>query len=196
MNTDRIVLNGSLKEVHQSITYLGVQLNTEETRQFLDCLIENQRYLDSNDTAIKTLGGIEGSPPNTFGFLVLDNMYHINIKAASLNLLLCLINNSIVKSIVKNILNVVLGVSDNIVTKIDQFNGELCLIREIASNNRRCTVEVLSKNKGKCWNNDISCSFREGDNCRCEQKNVKEILNSFVGKKVLRQKDGVYILNL
>lgn len=125
---------------------------------------------------------------NSFGMTFSSGKYYINVKITTIVVCAFILDISFTQGIVSTILSLT-GIPTQAFVKLNGFNGERCILREVLkSKNKVCNATLLKNFLGKCVNNDIiNCIYREEDNCTCSIEDVKGILNNFDKLNILKK---------
>ncbi len=192
MENTIIKLNGNKSQIRRNLANYGIMLNETETEQLIDTIIANKAYLQNEESANKSLH-IPNMPTDCIGFMIMDYRYHISIKKLSL-CGIAFFAGKLSHEISDKILEAC-GVSFKAINEIKELNGEKCIVKEtILYHDKVGDENILERFQGKCCNNDLNCSFRQGEQCYCSKTNIKNIFEDLTKREIFKKINSGYKL--
>lgn len=84
----------------------------------------------------------------------------------------------------------ILGINTKSISKLE--GARLCLVKEIISQKRVSSTDILSRNRGECVNNDISCKYNQSGHCSISYERINEYLCELEEMNVVKKEGGIY----
>lgn len=90
------------------------------------------------------------------------------------------------------------GFNSHAVVKLNEAEGEKCVVLEMVRTKLRIITEgVLPPRNRECFNINLNCKYRWGNQCKIEDKDIQKIFLCLCDKNVIRENgNGVYKYNL
>lgn len=178
IDVQQIELNGSYEIVCNGIEKI-VGINSKSAQKILDYLIENKDKPDKDyELECFSYRYYSNLPPGSLALMTSKYNYYINIKKTTVIIIALILDITITKGASSALINMH-GISGPCVVKLNERNGEKCIVKEtVFSKNRIGSVDVLQKFKGECCNCDMDCKYNKGDQCGCTKEDVREIYNN------------------
>lgn len=160
-------------------------LSTKEANQLFTYLAENPDLLD-DDECIKEIP--KSSNDEGLGLLLGQTGYYVNLHRATVLLAATILDYKFFGNIAAGVL-MALGTDLRCVAKLKAH--ELCVVKEVCMRRKQGgNTDVLDMYGGECFNCDMPCEYRKGDNCVL--KDIEEILASLEKRSVLKKDSNGY----
>lgn len=183
---DNIKLEGNLEKIVIDLRKTeGIE--EEDGREIIGFLEKNLQILSDDETFVKVKMRYSG-----VGYALPGYEYYINIRRATLILLIFLLDYNGAGGILSKISGLV-GMKEKAIFKIKEENGERCILKELVLQKRKQgDKNLLRKFKGECCNNDLKCWYRRDEKCCCKKEDVEKILISFEEREIVKKKGTKY----
>lgn len=189
MEEERVYISGKKEDVYSELEEkLG--LCPEDAVKFLNFLEAEKEILGEDEEFHKTeeVDGIHGM----LGFMTMDYNYYINLTAATVFAISCLIDATIKAPLTATFL-AVRGIKP-LRQPIDEQPGMKCILCELLhSKGRQGDAKILERFHGECCNNNMTCFYRNDSICGCTEDRVKLLLEKMVSLGILKSENGIYI---
>ena len=86
-----------------------------------------------------------------------------------------------------------LGITNTSFVKINEYNGEKCILKEtIMQKDKVGNKNLLNKFHGECCNNQYKCKYKINDKCKCKKKDIITIFDNLCEKGVFKKYSSGY----
>ncbi len=172
---DNIACGGTCEIVAEGIAS-ALKISLEDAEKVF-CFLENT-YQD-NSTEFGCLCCQTGQEL-VFG----GEQYYINIPKSIVAIIALLLDINLTKGVVSGVC-AMLGISTQVFYRINQHNGESCLLRESMRGKGGIAV-LLQPSAKECINNDLICKYRsEEGSCGIQKAEIERILTYFRDIKIV-----------
>lgn len=133
------------------------------------------------------------SNPDIMELLIPETNYNIKISALTVVILATILDVKLTKGVMLAGLSA-MGFNNQALSRIDERNGEKCLLLEMLRTKSRTITEfVLPPINNECFNNDLCCKYRIENQCKIKKEDVHKILLSLCQKNVIKEcENGKY----
>ena len=188
---EKFNLIGDLNNIKNQLSLQGLNLTTRETEELIDILKEYSKQLEP-DELFEDRVRMPRQNGRYLSFMILEHEYHICISRLCLYFLVKL-TNRITFELSEKIFD---WTAPDIINRIDEINGEKCVIEEALQHDRLGTDKVFDKNNGQCCNFNLKCHFRQDEKCTCTKSDLTKIYESLTKRGVMKRTDNGYKIRL
>lgn len=191
----KFVEKGSEQSIIRQIEKMG--FNKCESEKIFNFINSNKCLLSDNESIKKSLHS-DDCNPGIIKYMIpnLNYDYYINLKYSTIMIAALLLDIKYTKGFSTLALNLSKVNTPHII-KIDEKNGEKCILKETLSlKNKTGTNTLLLPFHGECCNNNYTCKFRNIDKCGCTKENIDEIYKQLTSKGVFKKEGNKYIYQL
>lgn len=165
-----------------------VLLSKDDSKTVLQLLEQNMDMLSEDETFEKVLFNKIGA-----GYTTANYRYYINIKATTILILIYLLDYKFTHGAAAALASII-GVKTGAIVKLQEENGEKCILKELMMQKKQGDKSVLKRFKGECCNNHYQCRYRSEGRCNCSKEQVESILDSFVTRNIAVKKGRKYLI--
>ena len=171
-----------IEEIIQTVFLDGGYNNAMEqcrevSKQCLDFIRNNQEIL-SDDEFFQYSTLEEYVSMGVSEFVSEEGKYYISIKKSTFFLVILYLKKEIPYINVVEDMFKTFGMYElkGVYTKLDPYEGYLCIMLELARNRRHgADKKLLNRFNGECCNNHIDCKYNENGLCKCNEEIVAKI---------------------
>lgn len=175
---DKIIKIGSKEKIKKCIAaeLLISETDAEKIFEYLAAAYEENR---------EEFGCISQCTEHGQELIFGGGQYYINLPKSIAIVIALILDITLTKGVVSGICSI-LGVQSQTFFKINQHNGENCLLREyLRLNNEVGEYDYLAGNE--CLNNDLECRHRDGNGrCCIRKEDIEKALMYFKEAQIIR----------
>lgn len=155
--------------------------------KFIKGLTMLSSCFETDNEQIIISSNIPKSNPDIMELLIPETNYNINISALTVAILAIILDVKLTKGVLSTGLSA-MGFNTHALSRIDEKNGEKCLLLEMLRTKSRTITEfVLPPIDKECFNNDLCCKYRIENQCKIKREDVHKILLSLCHKNVIKE---------
>lgn len=177
----------------KTFNYLFHELNKSKD-DLLDC--DEQFTIEKDNN--------KGNNMDCTGYnkMIFQTKYHVNLKSITV-LCLQLLGEIYLQSILKQssikeqelpIIPTLIDIK-KCINKLNEENGEFCIIKEIQYNKDFNGWDSFKVKHGECINNNIKCIYNQSGICKLEEIKLNNILKELESKKIITNRNSIYKIN-
>ncbi len=187
------IFSGSKEKFEQEISKW---IEKNDVNKFIDGITKLSPYF-SDDEYITVTTYVPETNPDVLECLIPNTNYNINLKAATITILAAILDVNLTQGFASVALSIS-GFNSHAVVKLNEAEGEKCVVLEMLRTKMRIITEgVLPPRNRECFNINLNCKYRRGNQCKIEDKDIQKIFLSLCDKNVIRENgNGVYKYNL
>lgn len=170
-------------------------IEKKDVNKFIDGITKLSPYF-SDDEYITVTTYAPETNPDVLEYLIPNTNYNINLKAATITILAAILDVKLTQGFASVALSMS-GFNSYAVVKLNETEGEKCVVLEMLRTKLRIITEgVLPPGNRECFNINLNCKYRRGNQCKIEEKHIQKIFLSLCDKNVIRENgNGVYKYN-
>lgn len=194
MLMSKFICNGSANYVERKFAE-KYQLDVKDASRIINFLKGNGNVL-CDDEFVKRIYS-SGIPNGCLGLIIpgSDYKYYINVKTATVALAALILDITLTKGAAATLVSL-LGMPAAAIVKLDESNGEKCIVKEtVLTDGKTGNENVLAKYNGECCNNNYRCKFNNDGKCMCKKTDIVAIYKDLVRKNVFKQHGDFYKYN-
>lgn len=193
MNDKRVIVKGSRNHIIETLC-IECGFEEDDMIKILNFIEEEKNVLCEDEEYKITYSGFNGNS-NMLGLMIMDNSYYINIRVLTIFVISSLLDTKIGCPITAGYLTA--RGMNRMIEKINSDSGMKCILLEILrSPNKTGTIDILKRFKRECCNNDLCCTFRSENKCKCEVKDIETLMDQMVDMGVLKKEANYYKYDL
>lgn len=188
--SNRLIARGNKSKIYNCLESIGFE-NEHEINTFLSFIDNNKGVLSDGEIyQVKTkLPSLEAG---TMGFLIMESEYYINLKYSTIIILSLILDIKLTKGFASVLIGF-LGITNTSFVKINEYNGEKCILKEtIMQKDKVGNKNLLNKFHGECCNNQYKCKYKINDKCKCKEKDIITIFDNLCEKGVFKKYSSGY----
>ena len=186
------VFSGSKEKFEQEISKW---IEKSDVNKFIDGITKLSSCF-SDDEYVTVTTYVPETNPNILECLIPNTNYNINLKAVTITILAAILDVNLTQGFASAALSIS-GFNSHGVVKLNEIEGEKCVVLEmLRTKSYIITEDVLPPSNRECFNSNLNCKYRSGDQCKIEEKNIKKIFLSLCDKNVIQENGNVYKYNL
>ncbi len=185
----KFTMEGTREDILIALHNCGIA-NIKDAEILLDYLLQEQRLLGDDEVL-----EIEEKSlvPGMMGLTFCEDTYYVSVKTLTIVTVALLLDLSLTKGFAATAMSL-FGVSSLAFAKIEEQEGEKCILREtLIQKQKTGDVHILEKNGGKCCNPLSCCKYRIGEVCKCTKNVVYSIYEKLCEKNVCKKRTGTSI---
>ena len=188
--SNRLIARGNKSKIYDCLESIGFE-NEHEINTFLSFIDNNKGVLSDGEIyQVKTkLPSLEAG---TMGLLIMESEYYINLKYSTIIILSLILDIKLTKGFASVLIGF-LGITNTSFVKINEYNGEKCILKEtIMQKDKVGNKNLLNKFHGECCNNQYKCKYKINDKCKCKKKDIITIFDNLCEKGVFKKYSSGY----
>lgn len=194
MFMSKFICSGSVDYVERRFAE-KYRLDEKDASRIINFLNGNGNVLCDGEFVRKIYSS--GIPSGCLGMMIpgSDYKYYVNVKTATVALAALILDITLTKGAAATLVSL-LGMPTAAIVKLDESNGEKCIVKETVSTKCKTGNEnILAEYNGECCNNNYKCKFNRGGKCMCKKTDIVAIYKDLVRKNVFKQHGDFYKYN-
>lgn len=164
----------------------------EDAEKVVDFLTEHKKILSELERfEIDT--EYPDMPSEAMGLTIMDYSYYVNIKTVTIAIIALLLDIKVTGGLAATLLSLS-GSSDVGIIKLDEYEGEKCIVKETISQDEKVgEKDILFKYHGECCNCYMNCKYKELEQCKCSEDSIISIYEKLASKNMFIKRGEKFV---